>query len=153
MSITGSPLARNKIPGHSNIPSLMSPSQLAHREHLHPGRQALSRADSLCVLTSEKHLGVPTGKELIQLHLTGNSEQRMTSERLQHSHCREHLSLNELLRLRLGMRNSGCFRLQETIQCSFVSNLHPHISYIINKDEREHYPKLVFRSSVISRAC
>lgn len=49
--------------------------------------------------------------------------------------------------------NSGWFRLQETIQCSFVSNLHPHISYIINKDEREHYPKLVFGASVISKAC
>lgn len=134
-----------------NIPYLMSPSQLAHTEHPHRRRQVLSGAD--CLLTSEKHLGVPTGKELIQLHLKGNSEQRMTSERLQHFHCKEHLSLNELLRLGLSARSSGCFRLQENIHWSFVSNLHPHISYIINKDEREHYPKLVFRSSVIGRAC
>ena len=33
-----------------------------------------------------------------------------------------------------------------------MSNLHPHISYVINKNEGEHYPKLVFRSSVTDRA-
>lgn len=118
-----------------DIPPLMSPSQPAHAEHAHRRRQVLSTADSLI---SEKHLGVPPGKSSF-------SDQWPRKD--------YSISLKELLQMRLRVCNSGWFSLQETIQCSFMSNLHPHTSYIIHKDEREHYLKLVFRSSVISKAC
>lgn len=124
----------------------MSPSPLAHTEHPHHRRQVPNSAD--CLLTSEGHCGAPTGKELIQLCLTG-----AVSRGRPQKDSAEHLSLNELLQLGLFVCNSGWFSLQETIQYSFVSNLHPHITYIIKKYKREHYPKLVFRASVIGGAC
>lgn len=78
-----------------NISALMSTSQLAHTEHPHHRRQALSRADSLPANIRK----APWCSHWERAHSATSDEQRMTSERLQHSHCREHLSLNELPQL------------------------------------------------------
>lgn len=75
-----------------NISALMSTSQLAHTEHPHHRRRVPSRADS----SPANIRKTPWCSHWERAHSPISDEQRTTSERVQYSHCREHLPLNEL---------------------------------------------------------
>lgn len=96
MLVSALPLARNTTPGHSETSLLWCQHHSWHTQSIPTTGDRPRAGLTLLLLTSEKP---PWCSHWERAHSPTSDKQRMTSERVQYSHCREHLPLNELQQL------------------------------------------------------